>query len=386
LPDCDPQAAPLWLALTRTLLTTGDDWRKQVDKRCGFPAGNNADEKKLCKARKESMLQLLEAMRSDDVLLEALIGLRHLPDAQYSELQWQILRQLMLLLPLLAAQLKVIFQQRGEVDYTEVAQAALYALGEAENPGELMLRLDARIRHILVDEFQDTSSSQFQLLEKLLEGWQEHNATDEMQQTLFIVGDGMQSIYGFRAANVGLFLGARRRGVNGVPLHDAPLRVNFRSTPTIVDWVNQVFVRAFPSEEKIARGAVRYETSNAFNDDAAGREVRVFDLSDDPDREREAAHCVTLVRQALNATSDGSIAILVRNRSHLRAIVPALSAAAISWRATDIDPLITRTAVRDLLTLFKALSNLADRIAWLALLRSPLIGLANADLLHLVAG
>src|SRR5690606_28309047 len=196
-------------------------------------------------------------------------------------------------------------------------------------------------------------------------------ATDEMQQTLFIVGDGMQSIYGFRAANVGLFLVARRRGVNGVPLHDAPLRVNFRSTPTIVDWVNQVFVRAFPSEENIARGAVRYETANAVNDDAPGSEVRVFGLSDDPDREREAEHCVTLVRQALNATAAVSVAIRLRKRSHLRAIVPALSAAAIRSRATDIDPLITRTAVRDLLTPFTALSNLADRIAWLALLRSP---------------
>ena len=159
------------------------------------------------------------------------------------------------------AQLKVIFQQRGEVDYTEVAQAALHALGEADAPGDLLLRLDARIRHILVDEFQDTSSSQFHLLERLLEGWQEHNANNVDQQTLFIVGDGMQSIYGFRAANVGLFLGARNNGVNGVELDAAALSVNFRSTPTIVNWVNQVFVRRrFRSPKKFRGVRCRMKT------------------------------------------------------------------------------------------------------------------------------
>ena len=106
----------------------------------------------------------------------------------------------------------------------------------------------------------------------------------------------------------------------------------------------------------------------------------------DDDRTREAAQCVTLVQQALRASEKGEIAILVRNRSHLRAIVPALSAANIAWRAADIDPLAARTAVMDLLSLYKALSNLGDRIAWLALLRSPLVGLNNSDLHALVTG
>ncbi|MET0379781.1 MAG: 3'-5' exonuclease, partial [Spongiibacteraceae bacterium] len=386
LPDTDADCVAPWRAIISVLLKKDGDWYQKLDKRHGFPVGDNTQTKAPYKIQKEKMLALIEAMSHDDMLSEVLIQLRHLPTPNYPDSQWQMLRQLMLLLPVAAAQLKVVFQQRGEVDYTEVAQAALHALGEADAPGELLLRLDSRIRHILVDEFQDTSSSQFHLLERLLEGWQEHNAGNVDQQTLFIVGDGMQSIYGFRAANVGLFLGARSHGVNGVALAAAALSVNFRSTPTIVDWVNRIFVKAFPQFEKISRGAVPYENSQAFNADRAGSEVRVFGLRADDGRIREAAQCVQLVQQALYASTDGEIAVLVRNRSHLRAIVPALSAAGIPWRAADIDPLAARTAVMDLLSLYKALSNLADRIAWLAVLRSPLVGLNNSDLHTLVTG
>lgn len=385
LPDIDPEFAASWCLIVDLLLTKTGSWRKKLDKRDGFPTGDNAQDKKTYKAQKESMLALIGAMSHDHALLDALQQLRFLPTPTYPDAQWQMLRYLMRLLPVAVAQLKVVFQQRGEVDYTEVAQAALHALGEADAPGELLMRLDARIRHILVDEFQDTSSSQFHLLERLLEGWQEHNASSDDQQTLFIVGDGMQSIYGFRAANVGLFLGARDSGVNGIELDDSKLCVNFRSTPTIVNWVNTVFAQAFPSVEKIGRGAVPYENSHAFNADRVGSEVKLFGFASDEYRTREASHCVALVKQSLLASESGEIAILVRNRSHLREIVPALSAAGIAWRAQDIDPLAGRATVMDLLSLYKALTNFADRIAWLALLRSPLVGLDNRDL-HVLAG
>ena len=91
---------------------------------------------------------------------------------------------------------------------------------------------------------------QFHLLEKLTRGWQEYNESNpEAPNTLFLVGDGMQSIYGFREANVGLFLEAKRHGVNGVVLEDLPLSVNFRSDPEVVEWNNRVFSSVFPAEE-----------------------------------------------------------------------------------------------------------------------------------------
>jgi ATP-dependent exoDNAse (exonuclease V) beta subunit len=58
------------------------------------------------------------------------------------------------------------------VDFSEVAQAALRALGDPEAPTDLALALDYRIRHLLIDEFQDTSISQYDLVTKLTTGWE----------------------------------------------------------------------------------------------------------------------------------------------------------------------------------------------------------------------
>jgi len=386
LPGIESDDVEQWQLLADWLLTKDGGWRKTVDKRQGFPVGDNKEQKALFKERKQTMLALIEAMSEDAALLEAVAELKYLPAARYADAQWQILVHITHLLAQAVAQLQLVFQSRGEVDFTELSLSALRALGSELAPSDLMLRLDARIRHLLIDEFQDTSTTQFQLLKRLVEGWREHNENGGEPQTLFIVGDGMQSIYGFREAKVGLFLEARNSGVNELLLQAAPLTVNFRSTPTVVDWVNKTFQQAFPQSEHIARGAVRYEACSAFAARAGASEVAVYGLRNDPDRYAEAAQCVRLVQTALQRDADGSVAILVRYRTHLRALVPALQRAGIVFRATDIDPLAQRATIQDILALLKALLNPADRIAWLALLRSPLIGLDNVDLHRLVAG
>ena len=79
--------------------------------------------------------------------------------------------------------------------------------------------------------------------------------------------------------------------------------------------------------------------------------------------------------------SSQSIAILVRSRGHLRYIIPALQSANLNWEAHDITPLGTRMPVLDMMSLTRALVSPADRIGWLALLRSPFCGLGLEDLL-----
>ena len=113
---------------------------------------------------------------------------------------------------------------------------ALRALGTPDEPTDLLLSLDVRVHHLLVDEFQDTSNSQWELLERLTAGWEAGDG-----RTVFVVGDPMQSIYRFRDAQVGLFLHARRAGLPGVKLEPLTLSTNFRSQAKIVEWVNQVF-------------------------------------------------------------------------------------------------------------------------------------------------
>src|SRR5690606_32824977 len=141
-----------------------------------------------------------------------------------------------------AGQLRLVFDERGQVDFAALSEAALKALGEEERPTDLALALDGRIEHLLVDEFQDTSHSQMRLLEKLTLGW-----TPGDGRTVFLVGDPMQSIYRFREAEVGLFLHAKEKGLGNIALESLNLTDNFRSQANIFDWVNSTFQPLFTS-------------------------------------------------------------------------------------------------------------------------------------------
>ncbi len=377
LPGSAPQDFANWLGIAELLLTREGTWRKQVNKNTGFPVGESSAEKAHNKAMKARMTALLGQLEQHEALRSALHELRLLPPARYSDDQWDALGAIVRLLPLATAELWSVFAAHGQCDFTEIAQAASRALGAADAPTDLALALDYRIRHLLVDEFQDTSFAQFELLEKLTAGWQEGDA-----RTLFLVGDPMQSIYRFREAEVGLFLKARREGIGSVRLDPLTLSVNFRSQSGIVDWVNNTFSRIMAAEEDMASGAVSYAHSTASHGAKAGDAVILHTLIEG-DGAEEAQRVLNIVQRLRADDADQRIAILVRNRSHLDAIVPALKAAGVSFRAIDIDPLGERQPVQDLLALTRALVHLADRTAWLAVLRAPWCGLSLADLTQL---
>jgi ATP-dependent exoDNAse (exonuclease V) beta subunit len=378
LPGTSAEDLPLWRALTELLLTATHNWRssKGINKNVGFPTSKDKEQKALLAERKAHFVQLLDELREQPGLLDQLRVVRYLPPAQYPDQQWQLLSALTRILPRLVGELLMVFRQLNATDFIEVTQGALKALGDSDSPTDTTLMLDYQIRHILVDEFQDTSTPQLQLLERLTAGWEPNDG-----RTLFIVGDGMQSCYGFRAANVGIFLDARNNGIGCVPLEKLDLTVNFRSQQQVVSWVNDTFAHAFPELDDIARGAVRYSHSEAFRPPLDGPAVKLWGLINSPDRNQEAETlCQNILATQAEHPGD-SIAILVRNRGFLKAIIPALQQHHIQWQATDIEPLSGRMAITDLMTLTRALLLPGDRNAWLALLRTPWIGLDNQDLL-----
>ncbi|WP_288129233.1 UvrD-helicase domain-containing protein [Microbulbifer sp.] len=376
LPPCSDQGLPQWLALAELLATGTGTFRKSVTKTIGFPAADKkCPDPERAKAQKERMAALLEDIRDNTELLQIIAEVRTLP-AGMSDSQWQILRSLARVLPLLVAELKLVFQQLGSTDFTEISQAALVALGDSDAPTDVALKLDVQIQHILVDEFQDTSQLQLELLQKLTAGWEPDDG-----RSLFIVGDGMQSCYGFRNANVGIFLDARNEGIGELALTPLNLQVNFRSSTAVVDWVNHTFLRAFPPRDNISRGAVRYLDSVAFKPRSwDGEPVSFYGCVDDSERLQEAEQAVEIIQGLQAKAPEDSIAVLVRNKKHLQQILPALTRAGIAYQAQDLAPLASKMVVLDLLSLTRALQDPSDRISWLAILRAPWCGLSLPDL------
>ncbi|MFB3100188.1 MAG: UvrD-helicase domain-containing protein, partial [Gammaproteobacteria bacterium] len=384
LPKADPVALSQWHGIAEFLLTQKNEWRKSANKNNGFPASDSkADkqfEKEHAKNIKNRYKTLVQTYAENENLLDILIEIRCLPEVWNStqesdkagtttwlnDTQWKILQALPRLLVMAEAQLRVLFSERSKIDFTGIEQSALLALGDNEQPTDLALQLDYRIQHILVDEFQDVSVSQYDLLKKLTAGWSENDG-----RTLFLVGDPMQSIYRFREAEVGKFLSTfTNQRISQVPLESLTLEVNFRSQQGLVTWVNDAFEKILPQQEDIANSAVNYSPVLAADDSGAGQVVihplfqdDFYGSSNDTHQE-EANQIVHTIKQVQDAIEENerddkglhkSIAILVRSRPQLEAIIRHLKQAEIHFQAVDIERLSHRPAIQDCLALTRAL-------------------------------
>ncbi len=209
-PAANAENLAAWRAICVFLLTADANkpaLRQKVDRRNGFPGALRAA--RYIASAASDCLKSFRCCRTGK-LCEALNRVRRLPDPHYTEAQWEFMRALLEVLPLAAANLKVVFAEQAIIDFAEYAQRALYAIGEKDEPTELGLQLGYRIRHILVDEFQDTSRVQVELLARLIGAWE-----DGEQCSVFYVGDPMQSIYAFRQADVAIYQQARTEGIGG---------------------------------------------------------------------------------------------------------------------------------------------------------------------------
>ena len=373
-----PESLPDWQVVISMLLTTQSEWRKPggVNAKLGFPPKSD---------HKIQFASILETLADDPALLEVLVEIKQLPATTRGGKAWNLIVLLSSLLPVLQAHLLLVFQRSGQVDHTHVALAAIQALGTDEMPTSLAQRLDYQIEHILIDEFQDTSSSQAQFLERLMRGWPEHNATGAASRTLFIVGDAMQSIYGFRYADVALFLQARKGQFAGVALESVTLTQNFRSRPEVVAWVNEALAELMGAEDAPHYGRVRHVKADSLPgyEPSAHSGVHIT-LFENEDGRGEAQFIAEQAADIIARDGDASIAILVRARSHANEVATALEHAGIAFSGDAIQSLIEQPIINDLLALCRYLFNPADTIAAVSLLRGPWCGVALPTLAELL--
>jgi ATP-dependent exoDNAse (exonuclease V) beta subunit len=364
-----------WLFLANLITTKSGTARKQLGQAQGF-----IDRTTTSQAMKSRLRSVIESLVETGAI-DRFSVVRLLPRQDLDAESAHALLTVATGLALSVVELTALFRRDRVVDFTELTYAAQRALGEADAPTDLALTLDHRIKHLLIDEFQDTSAIQHNLVTRLLHGWQPGDG-----RTVFVVGDPMQSIYRFRDADVALFQRARRHGIGTIPLESVRLTCNFRSSPALVHWCNRTFARAFGAADDPIMGQIAFAPSaptiEGRRDD--GCFCRVVSASDQPDR--EALLLVDTVARIRGAHPGETIAILVRNRSHLDRVLPALSARNIPWVGTDIHLLAEKPVIDDLMSLLRCLYSDADRLAWLALLRSPLAGLTLRDLETIAAG
>ncbi len=370
LPSPTTDQVVAWRGIAELLLTQKGQFRKKVDKRQGFPAGE--------KVRKDAMQALLERLTEHSEFADSLHGVKSLPPASYSDEQWAVLLALFRLLPLAVTELRRLFSEQGIVDHIDVALQAAAALGSAEDPGEVALLLDYQVRHLLVDEMQDTSAAQYRMLETLTAGWVPGDG-----RSLYCVGDPMQSIYRFRNAEVGQFLLAREYGIGQIRLQALVLRRNFRSGEHLVDWFNTVFPTVLAARDNPLRGAVSYSSAVAAEHLLKQGRCVVHPVLGGSSEEEASAGC-RLIAATLAENPDDDMAVLVRGRTQLPELLADLRRAGLPYRAIEIDRLTDLPEIIDVLALTRAASHQGDRIAWLALLRAPWIGLDWSDLHRLV--
>jgi ATP-dependent helicase/nuclease subunit A len=164
------------------------------------------------------------------------------------------------------------------LDFSGVLERAVKLLKDLDEFAESRLRLEARYRHVLVDEFQDTSRAQWELVRQLVASWGEGfgAADDAIAPSIFIVGDRKQSIYGFRDADVAL-VDEAAQFIEGLRPDGRPrqaIAVSFRSAPEILAFVNDLFaeiVREPPAEPR--KDAFRYAEQDRFPVDLAADSV-----------------------------------------------------------------------------------------------------------------
>jgi len=357
---------PHWRSLCALALTGTGTWRSSLTKRDGLPT----HDKPLKAAAQQWIADLSSVVGAQELLLE----LTQLPDPELLIEDAEALESLARLLSLAASELEVVFRESGRVDYPYIAAAARRALTDDSAPTDLALRLGTQIRHVLVDEFQDTSIEQFELLEALTADWDEGDG-----RTLFVVGDPMQSIYQFREAEVGLFLRTRERGLGHVRLTPLTLTRNFRSLPELVAWTNSSFPKVFPPRDDPRASAVSYLPSVASRTGKRAGRVELH-RTRQGDSSGEAKAIADLILKLRAAEPESSVVILVSARTHAGPIARALHAAKLAVAGVDLVSLAEIPVVRDLTALTRALDHLGDRTAWLAVLRAPWCGLTLHDL------
>ena len=316
---------------------------------------------------------------------------------------WQHQQRMARLTRLLINEFGNLKRQRGWVDMNDVERAALVMLSSPELSGWVQERLDARVKHLMIDEFQDTSPLQWQALYAWLSGYA---GAGSKPPVVFIVGDPKQSIYRFRRAEPQVFIAAQKFVQDGLDGDLLSCDHTRRNAVQVVEAVNAVMLQAQDvnqysdyrahSTEIAEAGAVlrlpqierisQDKSKDKSADDSA--ELVWRDSLTEPKEEVEEKIVTLECRQAAqfiqqllqSGKKPKEIMVLARKRSRLSLMQTELQALSIASQQPEKTNLAEAPEVQDIIALMDVLVSPTHDLSLARALKSPLFELTDDDL------
>jgi ATP-dependent helicase/nuclease subunit A len=347
---------------------------------------------------------------------EAVGALRHIEEGMAQHDAAAAHAHMVCLARVLLSQYAQLKRERGLIDMADLELGARALLRDPVVSGWIQERLDARIRHVLIDEFQDTNPLQWQALHAWLASYAGAGggASGQRPLSVFLVGDPKQSIYRFRRAEPRVFAAARDFVAQALDGHVLACDHTRRCSPGVCQAVNRVFEAAaqegvYPSfrahTTEVAEAAVAPGTRLPAAAVTALAPVGRPDVAEPPAAEapawrdslttpRDRAQEVLRQREARLVASElralidsgcapGDVMVLARTRASLRRLAAELQAVHVPFVAPEATPLREAPQVRDLLAVLDVLASPSHDLSLAHALRSPLFGASDDDLQQL---
>ncbi len=294
------------------------------------------------------------------------------------------------------------------LDFVDLEWNTYQLLNHSDNAMWIQYKLDQRLDHLLIDEFQDTNPTQWRLILPLLE---EFSATQEASRSVFIVGDEKQSIYGFRRADPRLLFQAGQWIEENLQAKTFPMDKSRRSSPAVITLLNSLF-----QDAHFEKRLPSFHTHSTFLNNAPGqitllplihKEASPSDINhfrnpleqplvkkDQPyyrEGQQMSSHIQQLIEtQCVIESPTGprpieyaDIMILVRSRTHVADYERAFLEAKLPYISNNKGTLLECQEIQDLMALLDVLYTPYNNLAFATVLRSPIFQCNNDDLIFI---
>jgi len=291
------------------------------------------------------------------------------------------------------------------LDFVDLEWNTYQLLNHSDNAMWIQYKLDQRLDHLLIDEFQDTNPTQWRLILPLLE---EFSATQASSRSVFIVGDEKQSIYGFRRADPRLLFQAGQWLEENLQAKIFPMDKSRRSAPAVITLLNALFQDVY-FEKRLPN----FHTHSTFLNNTPGqitllplihKEAPTSDIDHfrnpleqplvkkDQPYYREGQQISSHIQQLMQAQciiesptgprpiEYADIMILVRSRTHVADYERAFLEAKLPYISNNKGTLFECQEIQDLMALLNVLYTPYDNLAFATVLRSPIFQCDNDDL------